>query len=382
MVLIIVGVIFVLGLAAITSAVRTTQMGENYVAAAVALQAAQNGIAVADRRLVHPWYVGYTIGEDWPGINTFDQMPDCSDGLGGKYDMYYNITVNSTADRHTVTAIGLAVVAGGQAGSLADVKAVRTVQAVFDKPKLQVPYAILSERNLRLRPGTTVEGDVFSNQDVIIAFGARVTGNVYAVGSITNFGTIQGQQFTGQAPVPLPPITYYGYRPSYDYNGLDNTAIELAGKSLDAEPPMGMPNNPNNLFYSNRDPDFKLKDGVTIDGGTMITMYSLKIKDEIDIEATSGFPAMIINRDLILKDYCDLTTEGLVQVGREVKAGDGLGINATWVHKGPLVLKGNNGFSATICSEITITYDVNRVDIQPVGRMVLPLVPRSYTETP
>jgi len=383
MVLIIVGIIFVLGTAAMTSAIRTTQVGENYAAAAVALQAAQTGIAVADRRLVHPWYDGYTICEDWPGNGRFDMLPDCSDGLGGRYDMYYSITVASTVDQHTVTSSGLAVIAGRDPGMPDNVGATRTIQAVFDKPKVQVPYSILADGDLTIRPNIHVNGDIFCNGDLAIAFTALVAGDVYATGAIFNFGQVAGSEFPGQPASPLPPILYYGYRPSYDYNGMDCDATEL-GKSLETEPPMGMPNNPNNVFYSNHDPDFKLKNGVTINGGTVITMCSLIIEGDVTITATPGFPALIINRDLILTDGCTLKTEGLVQVGREVKGtGSGeLSANAVWQHIGPVVFKGSQGFDSNLASDVQIIYRADRVDIQPVGRMVLPLIPRSYTETP
>jgi len=383
MVLIIVGVIFVLGMAAITSAIRTTRVGENYVAAAVARQAAQTGIAVADRRLVHPWYDGYTIGQDWPGTGSSDIMPACADGRGGPSDMYSAVPVASTADQHTVTSNGLAVIAGGSPGLPSNVAAVRTVQAVFDKPKVRVPYLILAGGDLAVRPNIHVNDGIFCNGDLTIGFGALVAGDVYATGAIFNFGQVSGSEFPGQPASPLPPILYDGYRPSYDYNGMDCNAIEL-GKSLEAEPPMGMPNNPNNVFYSKHDPDFKLKDGVIIDGGTLIIKYSLIIEGDVTVTATPGFPALIIDRDLILTDGCTLTTEGLVQVGREVKGtGSGeLSINATWQHKGPIVFKGSQGFDSNLASDIQIIYRADRVDIQPVGRMVLPLIPRSYTETP
>lgn len=382
-VLIIVGAIFIMGLAAITAATRTTRVGENFAAATVAMQAAQNGLVVADRRLVHPWYVGYTIDEPWPGNGGFDVVPLPGDGLGRKYDQYYWIQVVTDDRLYTVTSTGRAVLSGGSVGSADDVVAERTVKAVFERPKIEVPYAILGAGDVLVKSNIYVKGSIFANDDVTVNLGSWVNGTASAVDRVYNYGTVSGGTSQYQDAVELPPILYYGYRPSYDYGGMECTAIQLSGTALATNPPKGMPGNPNNLFYSNQE-YFTLMHDVEFDRGTMISMYNVVIQGHVTIKATSGFPAMIISRDLILLEGAHLDTEGLVQVGGKVR-GSPAGApasSAKWHHLGPVVFKGTTSFDSALVSEVTIESRTDLVEIQPIGRMVLPLIKHSYTETP
>lgn len=58
-----------------------------------------------------------------------------------------------------------------------------------------------------------VDGNLYSNGDVaILGHGAKVTGNVSAVGTVTNLGTIEGTVSEGVAPEPLPQIDTAGWQ--------------------------------------------------------------------------------------------------------------------------------------------------------------------------
>ena len=177
-----------------------------------------------------------------------------------------------------------------------------------------------------LSPELTIIGDIHSNQNVTIMPGTVVQGKVYAVGTVDNWGVVTGGIVTGCKPVKIPPILYYGYRPSYDYGGLDNDAVELPGTFLLSNPPNGMPNNPNNVFYSDAS-SFELCHGVKFTQGTMIAMYDLRIVGNVSVIASAGFPALIINDDVELTDGCVLSTEGLVKVRDHVRGREGV---AAW----------------------------------------------------
>jgi hypothetical protein len=47
-----------------------------------------------------------------------------------------------------------------------------------------------------------------------------------------------------------------------------------------------------------------------------------------------------------------------------------------------VIFTGSSSFASALASVIEIETRTDRVEIQPVGRMVLPLVKRSYSETP
>ncbi len=395
LVLIIVGVIFVIGMGAITAATRDTHSGRNFAAYAVALQAAQSGVEVARRRLAHPWDVGYDFGEDWPGTGGFDALPAPTDGNGARMDAWYNIGVASTEDEHTVTVTGRAVVPGGSPGDAADVLAERTVEAVFERPGIEIPYAVLTGGDFTIPHNTEVRGDVFCNGDLLIQFGARVTGNAYATGAITNFGVVGGGTFPNQEPVDLPPVRYYGYRPSYDYGGLDNDAIELSGSVLADDPPTGMPNNPNNVFYYEGD-NLTVCHDVDFDPGTLITKHDVTFQGEVDIVASEGFPSLIVNDDIQLASPASLRTRGMIHLRDDIKpsgdweeedgdeedGGEEDGETGTELrHRGPLVVQSGGGIS-TALDYVLITYRADRVSYQPINNMVLPLPMLSYTESP
>jgi len=382
-VLVIVGAIFIIGLAAITSATRTTQLGGNFAAATMAMQAAQSGLVVADRRLVHPWYVNYTIDEPWPGNGGFDLVPAAGDGLGRKYNPYYCIQVTTNGRIYTVRSTGRAVRTGGSVGNPSDVAAERTVTAVFERPKIEVPYAILGRGDVDLRSTMTVVGDVFANDDVTVNLGARLRGKAYAADRVYNYGTIDGGSAQYQDAASLPPIVYYGYRPSYDYGGMDCTAVQLSGTSLSGSPALGVPGNPNNVFFTNQT-TFVVMGGTAVNDATLVSMNDVVIQGHVTIKASAGFPALIIRRDLILTDGCLLETEGLVQIGGKVRgvAETLPAAAARWVHKGPVIFAGSNSFAPALASQISIETRTDRVEIQPVGHMVLPLIKRSYSEMP
>ncbi len=348
----------------------------------MAMQAAQSGLVVADRRLVHPWYAGYTIDQPWPGNGGFDLVPVPGDGLGRKYDPYYYIQVTTNGRIYTLRSTGRAVRAGGSVGNPSDVAAERTVTAVFERPKIEVPYAILGAGNITIRSTTSVVGDVFANDDVTVSLGARVQGKAYAADRVYNYGTIDGGSAQNQAPVSLPPISYYGYRPNYDYGGMVCTAVQLAGTSLSGSPALGVPGNPNNVFFTNQTL-FTVMGGTAMNGATLVCMNDLAIQGHVTIKASAKFPALIIRRDLILTDGCLLETEGPVQIGGKVRGvAEAIPAPAArWVHKGPVIFAGSNSFASALASQISIETRTDRVEIQPVWRMVLPLIKRSYSET-
>jgi len=380
MVLLLVGIMFIVGMAAVTSANRDTQSAKNFAAYAAALQAAQSGVEVAARRLGHPWDVGYDFGQNWPGTGGFDALPEPTDGGDNPMDVYYQVVVASTATRHTVTVTGRAVVPGGDVTSADDLMAERTVRAVFERPAIKIPYAILADCDFSVTPNMRIVGNVHANGNLTVMPGAVITGNLTATGAIHNFGAVTGTSSPGSDPVDIPPIVYYAYRPSYDYGGLDNDAVELGGILLASPPPRGMPHNPNNVFYTDVN-GFTLF-SVNIQGGTMIAKYDLNIVGNVTVKASSGFPSLIVNDDLQLADGCNLRTEGLVKVRDDIRPLGGASPTAQWHHKGPVIIESGGSIKADCAASINIDYALSRIAYQPINNMVLPIPMLSYTETP
>jgi cytoskeletal protein CcmA (bactofilin family) len=385
MVLIIVGVIFIVGLGAVTAVIRDTQSGKNFAAYAVALEAAQSGAAVARRRLGHLWDVNMSPGQNWPGNGAYEALPAPDDGRGALMDAYYLITVQSTATTHTVTSTGRAVIPGGNVNNSAHVLATRSVRAVFQRPNITVPQLILSQGNVYVPNRLEVRGDVHSNGNITVAAGGKIKGQASAVGTISGSGTIEGGSFPNAKAIAIPPILYYIYRPTYAYNGGSYTAAQISGSVLGSTPPMGLPGNPNNVFYN--ESSFWIAGGVNINGGTVIGKYDVMITGTVTIKGSSGFPAMIINGDLLLEKNSTLNTEGMVYVRGRVRQVLSSGVEDTtdspprakWSHKGPVVFEGS-GFSTNCHSDVILDYKLERVNIQPLTNMVLPVNILSYTE--
>lgn len=411
MVLILVGVLFVVGMAAVTAATRDTLSGRNFAAYAVALQAAQSGTEVAARRLQHPWDVGLTHGENWPGTEGWQAMPISSDMGGSAMDAYYQVTVSTEGDVHTVTSVGAAVTGGGSPAVTDDFLATRTVSCTYQRPVIEIPYAVLAKGNVTIHRGVTIIGDVHANGNVMIDIGVSIQGNVTATGSVINWGTVMGTITEGAEEVFAPHIVYYGYRPRYDYNGMDCDAVQLSGGEIESPPPTGLPNNPNNLFYSELaeleidggDSDNEgmfsqliasLLAGVSTPGGleedwlilpgtTIIAKQDLTIEGLVQVIASEGFPSLMVNDDLQLKEDAALVTEGLLQIKDDVKGYGGYVTGVIWRHYGPILIDAEGEIGANLsASVVRIEYRMGRTRYQPVGNIVLPVPMLSYTETP
>lgn len=216
--------------------------------------------------------------------------------------------------------------------------------------------------------------------------GGSVQGDITAVGWINNTGTVAGTMTERVTAVYIPPIVYSGYCPGYDYNGEDHDAAELGGTVLAGDPPLGLPRNPNNVFYSEQN-EFILSLGGEAwlnFPGTMVAKFDLTIQGKVEITADVGMPSMIVNDDLILADKCELVSEGLLKIHGDIKGShaDAPSPTAKWTHSGPVIVESGGSFSANLQAKIKITYKRERASYQPVGTMVLPLPMLSYTENP
>jgi cytoskeletal protein CcmA (bactofilin family) len=387
MVLIIVGVIFVVGLGAISVATLVTRSSKNYAAYVVALEAGQSGGEVARRRLDHPWDVGLSWGQDWTGTGGYVQMPAPADGRGPAIlDAWYSVSVTTASGKHTVTSTGCAVRPGGNPGTSADILATRSIQAVFQKPAVSVPYVILSEGNLSVPNRVNIAGDVFANGTVTVASGADIDGTVSATGSISNSGLIHHGTAPNSAAVWVPHLSPDVYRPSYNYNGLTRNAVALGGTQLASNPAMGMPNNPNNVFST--EVDFRVNSGININGGTLVCNGDLQIRGNVTITASANFPALVVAGNLNLERDSTLTTTGPVYVGGTVQQVYSSGSvdtsntanRATWNHYGPVIFPTGGNLSSNCHSNINLNYRIDRTNIQPVGKMLVPITQLSYAE--
>jgi hypothetical protein len=383
LVLIMVGALFVVGLGAVNAVTRDTASGQNFAAYAVALQAAQSGVEVAKRRLDHPWDVGLDHGQNWGGTGGYVSLPTPGDGDGALMDAYYRIDVSTSGNLHTVTVTGRAVRPGGNVNSADDVLAARTVRAVMERPNIRISYAILAAGDLRLPSKVTVNGSVHANGNVIVDSGAAVNGNITATGTITVNGVCNGTRTPGATKVFIPKIVYYGYRPNYDYNGLDNSATQLGTNVVSAALPTGVSGNPNNIYYSNQS-ELYITTGVNLNSHTIVAMYDLIIIGAVTIKATAGFPSAIINDDLIITNGSTLTTEGMLELRDDVMGSNGnaQAPTAVWNHRGPILFESSGSISTNFKGTVTIDYRADRVAYQPVGSIVLPIKVLSYTENP
>ena len=377
LVLAIVGALTTIGLAAIATATLTTRAGENFAAHASALQAAQSGVEVAASRLGRPWDVGLSWGELWSGTGGFEPLPQSQAGGEGRCDAYYQVTVTEDEESYFVTSTGLAVSPGGSPTDEDHVQARSTVKAVLTRPKLDIPYAALSSGLMLVPTNTRITGDVFSNGDLWVWFGGRITGSATCAGMMVNFGAISGTRRSGAARVSMPPVGLDHYWPRYDYGGLTASPVRLYG-SAGGILPNDVPGNPDNIYYS--DSGFDLSNATL--NGTMLVRGDLRIDKTTVIDARPGMPAMIVQGDLILANTARLTTHGLVIIRGTVKGtGNNSASSAVWDHNGPLVFEQGGGFASNLQSAITVNYRLDRTAIQPVSRMQAAVRMVRYSET-
>jgi hypothetical protein len=388
LVLILVAAIFIVGLAAITAATSSSLSGSNFVDYVTALQGAQSGVEVARRYLDHPWEAGLAWSQTWPGTGSYSVMPAPSDSPAALRDVYYCVTVTASANSagtpvYLVTSTGRALAPGGD--PTGDSGATRTVTAVFLQPAISLPNLVTSASGLYLPANATIHGSVFCDQNAIVAAGATVQNNLAAVGSITAFGTVSGLSTPSSSALFIPPVTCDQYSPTYSFSGLTNTAVLLAGSLLTGAPPLGMPNNPDNLFYSTA--DFTLSNAA-ITGGGFVTSGNLTLSGTVAITAALGFPALVVGGDLLVNRNATLTTVGPIAVAGTIRmvnddsseVTDTSLPQALWTHTGPLLFTGANSFSTCSTINFTANFDATRTSLQPVSHMPLPLPLLSYAE--
>lgn len=376
LVLVVVSALTIVGLAAVSTATLNSRSGEHLASQSSALQAAQSGVEVAALRLSRPWEVGLSWGELWSGTEGFVPLPESGAGGAGRCEVYYRVTITDDASHYYVTSTGVSVVIGGSPTDENQVKARSTVRAVLAKPKLEIPYAVLSDRWMRIPGKLSVTGNVFVNGDLTVWFGGRIYGNAMATGSISNLGLISGSRHSGAAAVEMPPIATGYYLPSYSYDGLEGSPVRLTS-SISGELPTGVPGNPDNVYYS--DSDTFIYDNAVLNG-TLLIKGDLLVRNQTVINACPGMPALIVEGDMLLSRSANLSTNGLVQVGGTIRElSDGL-TRSNWSHSGPLLLE-RGGFASDFGGTVSANYRLDRVEIRPVSDMPVKVNLVHYSET-
>jgi len=388
LVLLLVAIIFIVGLAAITAATSSSLSGSNFVDYATALQGAQSGIEVARRYLDHPWEAGLSWGQTWPGTGSYCLMPAPSDTDAALHDVYYSVTVTASANSsgtpvYLVASTGRALAPGGDPAG--DSGATRTVTAIFQQPAITLPNLVTSAGALYLPANSHVNGSVFCDQNAIVAAGATVQNNLAAVGTITAFGTVSGLSTPSCSALFIPPVIFNQYAPTYSFGGSTNTAVLLAGSLLTGVPPLSMPGNPDNIFYSTA--DFTISNA-TVAGGGFVTSGNLTLSGTVSIAAPLGFPALVVGGDLLINRNASIATAGTIAVAGTIRMvnDDGSEVTdaslpqAVWFQTGPLLFTGPNSFSTYSTTNFTANFDATRATLQPVSHMPLPLPIISYAE--
>ncbi|OHB63427.1 MAG: hypothetical protein A2Y76_13385 [Planctomycetes bacterium RBG_13_60_9] len=170
-----------------------------------------------------------------------------------------------------------------------------------------------------------VTGDVYCGGGLTIH--GTVDGDVFAATTISGSGSIRGhrQEFVQAAPVAWPGLSptdfescYFLGTSRYRVGTLDNEVL----RDVRLRPTS---TNPGGVYYG--DGDLDLKGRIEIDG-MLVVRNDLILAEhcEVVIRAVKNFPALLVGRDLKMgADRQHLRLEGLAQIGRSIRMGNGEG---------------------------------------------------------
>lgn len=233
------------------------------------------------------------------------------------------------------------------------------------------------ERSIRRPDWGKFTMDLMATQDLNIPSQIILTGDAYATGNITNRGTINGNveatesiNNLGTVTGEINPDCRARYVPAcdlsnpvtYRYGGVQYQATTISSKNLQnvnwSTPP---PNNPMSVYV--RKGDLVLKNNVTIIG-TVIVTGKLSVSTttgENTITANPGFPALVVEKNIVLKGKNSGMTLGGALIAKKLIKTNKAG-NSTVVVNGPVAILGKNAkFDVSLSG---ITFSINHAELR------------------
>jgi len=274
---------------------------------------------------------------------------------------YYDIAVSCADGWYEIVSTGY--VMDGQGEIRARQRIVAHVQA---RSEWDAGKAVFSESMVMLPPATVVVGDVYS-QNMVFHEGS-VAGSIIAGSMIMGSGTVSGEKHPWSEILINGPDVQPDYYDAYTLDGNTYQAAHYYERDFRADNPLNDggaitdTNIKGVVFLDHQEddpgkPDVRIRDNVNFQG-TLIVQGDLMIDgDNVTLRAESGFPALIVTGDLILKgSNKHRTIDGAVIIGGWLSDdghhGSSLTIN------GALIFKGSGLFSPFLDDgSVTVNYD-------------------------
>ena len=164
----------------------------------------------------------------------------------------------------------------------------------------------------------TVNGDIYCGND--LGGIADINGDAFAAGIIAA-SYIEGDENAGVAstdrPVEFPNIVIDTIKSQYMVGSSTYSVGQLSGDILSNTVLGPTMNNPAGIYYRNG--NLKLDGSVKV-YGTLLVRDDLQVKDSSNVViAQKNYPAIVVGRDLNVREFGQLTVEGLVQVDDEIQ---------------------------------------------------------------
>jgi len=238
-------------------------------------------------------------------------------------------------------------------------------------------YALESVGSINIPANVAITGNVGVLNTLSLSKNATITGNVFTVVSGTNNGSISGSTNLVTSAYFSIPTTATDYRTYYYYNGTSwvrGTATNLSSYTLFGNLGLGIlpftlgptTTNPAGIYYTTQ--PINILSNVTINGTVMTIGQDLTFAgSNININAQSGFPALIINGNLVNENLAgSLNVNGVTWLSGVMKSS---GTVNGWTLKftGAVIFGGSTPSIASGMGNVTMTYNAGSSNVTHLG---------------
>jgi hypothetical protein len=335
----------VLSYALLSSAAIQATASANGMSAAIAEAQAESGVHLAMYYLLNPTHAPTLTNGYWPGADniTFATTGSSATQMAGSVSV--SVT-NPSTNIYDVISVG----SSGASNSIGAGVVTRTISLqITVGTSYLIQQAGIFNGNSTIGKNVTItsSGDAIQSSGTVTInnSGAIVSGNILAPGLVGPAGQpINGSWLATNSASPAPTLANINDYITYTYQGQTYNATPLSSGTISSSsmPSVNPVSNPLNVYYLSSG-DITLTGNVSLTGTLVAVNGNLIVQGASNaITAPSGMPAMVIGKQLIIKNAnAGLAVNGVVYANTGVSTSGNTTGSSVTVNGALLISSGN-----------------------------------------